>query len=140
MAPDSLDELADACAVRFIEMYLKVPGWKCENFGKRIWHEVMYYLHGDRPGTLRRIEKNEVGEIPEAVTMPEPVESESTADSMGDIIGSQPYWRNVVIDCYKAKTYKGFVLAISAYCGRRWIYDHAARLHHLYKQTRRSNV
>lgn len=128
---DDMMILADACAIRFIEQYLKHEDWMCRKFAPRVMLEVKYYLYN------RKAKREEPVQIDNNVQEAEHVRPEDTGHILGDIIASNKYWRNVLLDCYKAKSYKAFILGISSYSRRRWIYDHAERLHLLYKYTRR---
>lgn len=128
---DDLMILADSCAIRFIEQYLKHETWFCRKFASRIMLEVRYFLYN------RNVVRDPPVPIPDNIQEAALDKPEDTTSILGDIIISNQYWRNILLDCYKAKAYKAFILCIDKYSSRRWIYDHAARLHLLYKYTRR---
>lgn len=119
-------------STRFIEMYLKNPEWYCKSFGKRIHFEVLFFLYD-------RKKKNEIQteEIEENIQQKDKDYVEDTTFVIQDIMSDTVYWRNILLNCYKSRSYKSFILSIEPIVGRKWIYDHAKRLHKLYINTRK---
>lgn len=126
------NELSYEASTRFCEMYLKNPLWYCRSFRNRIYLEVLFFLYSPK---FRREPEEEL--LPNT-KMEEKLVEEDDNFVIEDIMSDTPYWRNILINCYKSKSYKSFILSIEPIVGRSWIYDHARRLHKLYKFTRRS--
>jgi len=120
-------------STRFMEMYLKNPEWVCRSFAARLNLEVIYHLYNKKNKQLDKLE--DISTQP--ISNPEPVQQEDTRFVIEDIMSDTVYWRNVLMNCYRSKSYRSFILSIEPIVGRRWIYDRAQRLHKLYKNTRR---
>ena len=69
------------------------------------------------------------------VPAPTPEYGEDTRTYLQDIL-ELPQGRKIVVDVYRATSYKKAILAIAQYTSKRVIYDHAARLKLLYDYTR----
>lgn len=132
MDNERLDELAYESSTRFIEMYLKNPDWECRSFRNRIYLEVLFFLYSPKA------KQQPHEELDETVHTPEPEYEEDTRFVIEDIMSDTTYWRNVLMDCWRSKTYRSFILTINQYVDKKWIYDHAIRLHKLYVYTRKS--
>jgi hypothetical protein len=133
MPKDTIEELAYDASTRFIEMYMKDSNWECRSFRNRIYLEVLFFLYSKK-------KKNEKcqDELDVNMASPEKEHDEDTRFVIEDLMSDTVYWRNVLIDCYKAKSYKAFIITINAYLDKKFIYDHAVRLHKLYIHTRRN--
>lgn len=123
-------------STNFISMYLKHPNWRCKSFRNRLYLEVKYQLHNPQ---IKRIGVVKFVEIPETLEVKEKELKEDVRWILEDIKFSQPeFYSTILFDCYRARTYKSFILKLSTYVRKRWIYDHSSRLHNLYKNTRRN--
>lgn len=132
---DRMQDIAYEASTRFVEMYLKNPEWTCKSFGKRLHFEVLYFLYDNKKG--KRIHENSEDISQMQIEAEVKDEVEDTRFVIEDIMSDTVYWRNILLNCYRSRTYRSFILSIEPIVGRRWIYDHSARLYKLYKNTRR---
>lgn len=122
-------------ASNFISIYLKRPGWICESFRNRIYLEIKYELYNPKKKKYDQIKQTE---LDESICKDLPQEKEDSIWVLEDLKFSFPEkYSKILFDCYKARSYKSFILTISKYLTKRQIYDHALRLNVLYKNTRR---
>lgn len=127
-------EHAWRASTSFIEMYLKHSEWRCISFRNRIYLEVKYQLYNPKVQREDAISWSPLEDVP--TTLVDDVED--TRWVLEDIANSQPqYYSTILFDCYKSRTYKSFILKLSTYICKRWIYDNAKKLNYLYKYTRR---
>lgn len=119
-------------STRFMEMYLKNPNWVCSAFAFRIDCEVKYILYNKKQ---RQFDSE--SEIPPDHILPQPTKKENIDNVIEDLMEDSVYWRNILIDCYRAKSFKAFVTKMSAYHDRAFMEEHILRLKALYKHTRR---
>jgi hypothetical protein len=123
-------------STRFIEMYLKHSEWMCKSFRNRLYLEVKYQLYNDKKKKQDFYLSDE--EVSETIqNLPKP-ETEDYLWVLEDLKFDKPeYYKKIMFDCYTSRTYKQFILKLSEYTSKRWIYDYSIRLNKLYKYTRR---
>jgi hypothetical protein len=122
-------------STRFIEMYLKYPNWKCKSFRNRVYLEVKYQLYNPK---VQRDDAIKWAPLEDAIILEKKEEDEDTRWVLEDLKSSQPdLYSTILFDCYKSRTYKSFILKLSTYTSKRFIYDNAKKLNYLYKYTRR---
>lgn len=124
-------EKATDAAFRFLEMYIKHEDWECFNFPVRLGLDVQFILHNRQ---LQAWDKVEV--IPKSFYK-EPDQQEDVDFVLNDIKSESENWKEIFIICYRAKSFKSFILELDKIENRQWIYDHVKRLKCLYKYTRR---
>lgn len=130
---EQIDFISDDASMRFIEMYLKYPSWSCRSFPSRLRHEVLYQMYNRKKKLLdKTVSINNI-----EIESTDNFKKENTDFVIQDIICDTIYWRNVFLNCYKARSFKSFVLSLTQFVSKRWVLDHAARLKKLYKFTRR---
>ena len=124
-------ERAESAAIRFLQMYLNHKNWSCYNFPVRLGLDVTYVLY-------RKEQRNidNMYQLNYNLTAPEPVSKENLDSVLEDIQADSIHWKKIFLLCYKARSYKKFILDLSEIESKRFIYDHAARLHKIYKRLR----
>lgn len=127
-----MDELSHDASIRFIEQYIKNDNYICIQFSTRLNHEALFALYNKKTKTKDQHETALYDNVE--------VQVESKEDDrfvIEDIMSDTTYWRNVLQDCYRATSFKKFLLTINQYVSVQWIVDHVKRLKKLYKNTRR---
>ena len=130
-----VDTLSEDAALRYMEMYLKDEKWFATNIVKRLDFDILYVLYNkkQRQHDLESIELDTTLEI----YPPERIIEESLETVIEDFMEDSIYWRNILLDCYKSRSFKEFITKLSAYENRKFCEDHIERLKNLYKNTRR---
>jgi hypothetical protein len=123
---------------RYMERYFRNPDYRASAPRALMVYDAMYILYDIRvpSGDRRWYARNApIPNIPEVIAEVQP-EREDIRWALLDIAMGHPDYQHVLITCYRAKTYRTFILTISGYTPRRWIYDYARRLNYLYRMTR----
>ena len=135
--PD-LEDFAYEASTRFMEMYSpqkKNPNWRCQSFSYRVGCEVRYLLYNKKQ---QRIDQELDFDPAMECEGPAPSRWESLDHVIEDLMEDTPWWRNVLLDCYKARSFKAFITSIAAYQDREFCETHILRLKDLYKNTRKT--
>ncbi len=143
LTDDEESEMSHDSASRLLSQYLKHPGYRVRNFRIRVRDECLYRLfdggHQDRPG--KKIEREMMPiESAEHVKSGNGNGHEDTTFSFQDIMTEHPRGSQMIIDLFRARSYREAIQSIASYATRRWIFDHAVRLRYVYKHTRRRNA
>lgn len=127
-----MEEISHDASIRFIEQYIRNTEYVCMQFSSRLNKEALFALYD------KKIKAKDRNEMPlyEDMSICVDVKEDDTW-VIEDIMSDTIYWRNVLLDCYKATSFKKFLITISAYVSVQWITDHVKRLKKLYKNTRR---
>jgi hypothetical protein len=128
---EEIEDLSHLSATRFIENYLSKDHWICKYFAKRINFEVIFYLYPRSKRSDSDVELMEELEYEEVKEEPENLNF-----VLQEIKDDTEEWEKIFLLCNKAKTYKDFIIGITAYVTKQWIYDHAKRLYKFYYNTR----
>lgn len=137
------EEMSHDASSRLLSQYLKHPGYRVRNFRVRVRDECMFRLfdggHQDRPS--KKIEREMMPlEAAEQVKSGNGNGHEDISFSFQDIMTEHPMGAQIIIDLFKARSYREAVESIASYATKRWLYDHAVRLKYVYKHTRRKNA
>ena len=126
--------LSEEATLRFMEMYLKNPNWSATSIVKRIDFDVLYIMYNKK-----QIQHDKESEhLNEELEVKQNIVYEEDTDSViEDLMKDSVYWRNILLDCYKARSFRGFITKLSAYENRKFCEDHMERLKKLYKHTRK---
>lgn len=123
-------------STQFVQMYLKNPNWYCNSFRNRIYLDIINTLHKPKvrkhdDAKLQPLDDNQA-ELPKAV-------KEDDGWVLEDVKFDHPdKYKWIMFECYRARTFKSFILKLSTKIPKRWIYDNATKLNKLYKFTRRN--
>lgn len=132
MDEDRIQELSWDASTRFIEQYLKRSSYSCQMFSTRLNSEALYALYNRKRKSREKFETR----LFDTIEIKEPEYKEDTRWVLEDLKSDTEHWKRLFIDCYKAKSYKSFLLKASEYVSVRWITDHQQRLKKLYRHTR----
>jgi hypothetical protein len=143
LAESEVGEMAHDSSSRLLSQYLKHPGYRVKNFRRRVWLECQYHLfdggHQDRPG--KEIDRKMLPiEAAEKVKSDNGNGHEETIFSFQDIVTEHPRGAQMIIDIFRAKSYRDAIETIAEYTSKRWMLDHAIRLKYVYRNTRRGKV
>ena len=140
LTEDEEAEMAHDSASRLLSQYLKHSGYRVRNFKIRVRDECLYRLfdggHQDRPG--KKIEREMLPiEAAEHVKSGNGNGHEDTTYSFKDIMTDHPCGAQIIIDLFRARSYREAIESIASYATKRWMLDHAVRLKYVYKHTRK---
>lgn len=135
-----IEEAAYDATSRLLIRYTTNCSYRSTNVLGSIYWECRFILHDKRHKSSNRYWAEHNKEWHDGLNLiAKPVKSkESTDHVLLDIIAGHPSWKQVFLDVYKSSSYKRFILTLSTYSPKQWIYDYAARLKLLYKYTRMS--
>ena len=141
MDEERFDRVVNDATMNLLEYYLKKDDYVVKFFNQRLLQEVrriLYLPHG-RLANDNKWEKRTVqlDETYDSIAAPTAVEAIDLTYALQDVLTEHPRGRQIVIDIYRARTYKAAILTISTYVDKRWIYDRAEKLYRVYKFTRR---
>jgi hypothetical protein len=143
MIEKEISDMTHDAASRLCARYLRPEGYRVRFFRKTMWRECQHQLfdggHQDRPGkqmerTMLPIEA--AGEVKSGNGNGH----EETEYSFQDIVTDHPCGEQVIIDIFKAKSYREAIETIAEYVSKRWMLDHAVRLKFVYRNTRGGRV
>jgi len=136
--PDYRIEMTYNALHRYMERYTRDQDFSARNVRSVLYLSAIHVLYEQGPTSDRRWQDRNISLSPEFEIAMEPKpEHEDIRWALLDIAMGHPDYKHVLVSCYRARSYRAFILHIEAYTPRRWIYDYAYRLHHLYKMTRR---
>lgn len=133
----NVPEMAYECSTRFMEMYSpkkKNPNWRCQSFSYRVGCEAKYFLYNKKQ---RQVDMEVQLDPNFEYEAPARQEKESLDRVIEDLMEDSEYWRNILLDCYKARSFKAFITSIAQYQDREFCETHILRLKDLYKNTRK---
>jgi len=140
--PES-DEMSHDSASRLLSQYLKHPGYRVTNFRRRVYFECQYQLfdggHQDRPSKAIKRKMVPLDAVTE-VKAGNGNGHEDTSYSLQDILSDHPQGAQIIIDIFRSKSYREAMETVSTYVSKRWLFDHAVRLKHVYRNTRRRHA
>jgi hypothetical protein len=141
MSPDRAMQIAQDGAVNLMEYYLKKRDYVVRFFNKRMQHiirEILYSKYGRHANDNRWEQHNiQLDDEHNEIACKEEEEKLDLTYALEDILSEHPDGKRIVIDIYRARTYKSAILTINKYVSKRWIYDRAEKLYRVYKYTRR---
>lgn len=138
---EKTEQITHDAASRFVEQYLKRPGFWVEHFAVRIKWEVKYFLfdggHKDRPKQMAEMNTVSLETVEPVVKEKEPAENRK--DFIEDIYRGHGLGTDILLAIIHASSFSAAVLGAAEIAGKSWCYDHAAKLREVYRMTRRAN-
>lgn len=137
---DRFNQIVDDATANLLEYYVRKPEYVVRHFKTRIFQEIRRVLYAPygRDACDKGWNEHHVQLDDEHFTIPQPeVETNDLTYALQDILSEHPKGKQIVIDIYRAQSYKQAILTIAGYVDKRWIYDRAQQLHRVYKHTRR---
>lgn len=137
---DRFNQVVDDATANLLEYYVRKPDYYIRHFKTRIHQElarVLYAPYG-RGACDKRWNEHHVQLDEDHYTIPQ-VEEEKLdlTYALQDLLSEHTKGKQIVIDIYRATSYKQAILTIAKYVDKRWIYDRAEKLYRVYRFTRR---
>lgn len=131
--PEKVYDVAVDAAARLTERIKRRPEYHVRVFRSSLYLEVKFALHNNK---IQCWDK-ELPLIEEHYLIPNPTKEygEDLRDPLQDIL-ALPNGKKIVMALYRASSYRKAILHIATFVPKRIIYDHAGRLHDIYKHTR----
>lgn len=134
---DRIEEIAHDAAALIIARYLKSPEYTVRRFYAALWdaaQEIMFDGHRRRQKSFedRQISMPPERQIFERYT--DEMINPSTA--LDELVADHAQGKRIAIDLSRSKSYAMAIRRISCYVERQWIYEHAEKLHTIFKTLR----
>lgn len=131
---ERIEELAHEASARFIEQYLKHPGYEVRNFGCRIRYDVRHVMYDRERKKQKSFEAHQelMGETEKYPTQDREPQRFSPASALDELVADHPRGKKIAADLYRTRNYRLAVKRIAVYVERRWIYEHAEALHQIF--------
>jgi hypothetical protein len=133
---EKLEEIAHDAAAQFIAMYLKRPGYSVRCFSARIEKDVLNLMFGRARNKQDAFEDS-------VLTTDHALKAERRArenivpqTALDDLVAEHELGKKIAADLYRSRSYAVAVRRISAYVDQRWIYQHAEKMHFVFKTFR----
>ena len=138
--PDRFSQIVNDATTNLMEYYVRKPNYYIRHFKTRIHQElnrVLYTPYG-RDACDKRWNAHHIQLDEDHYTIPQQEEEKlDLTYSLQDILTEHPKGKQIVIDIYRASSYKQAILTIAQYVDKRWIYDRCEKLYRVYRFTRR---
>ncbi len=158
-------EMAHDAAAQFIAQYLKHSDYNVRCFSARIKRDVLNVMFGRarnkqdsfEDGQLQWIEPVGVSSWQENYRKDKPIaknnnrrgkweaaipsresqkESFNPSTALDELVSDHPQGKKIAADLYRSRSYSTAVRRIAAYVGREWVYQHAEKMHFIFKTFR----
>jgi hypothetical protein len=135
------EDIAHEATSRLIERYLKKPGYHVRSFASMLRTEIRHVVtnggHNNRPSA--EIERT-MGCIDDSIIADEREQQEDRRYFVEDIRSEHLEGERILLDLFRATTFRAAVLQLSTYVDKRWLYDRSVKLRTVYRMTRRRKV
>jgi hypothetical protein len=132
------EEIAHEATSRLIERYLKNPAYHVRSFSGILRTEVLHVVTGGVKNGRPCVEiERTMASIDEGVITDTRQSKGDERTYFDDLRTEHPEGDRIILDLYRATTFRAAVLRLSEYVDRRWLYDRSAKLRTVYKMTRR---
>jgi hypothetical protein len=134
----AMEDLAHEASTRLISRYLTTPGYIVRRFPRVLRDDVTNVMtdggHQDRPKATAMRETVEADD-----TLPAECREakDDVRDFARDLESEHPRGAEILVDIYRATSFRAAMLKLAEYVDKRWLYDRAVKLRTVYRMTRR---
>jgi hypothetical protein len=138
MDRSAMEDAAHEASTRLISRYLRNPEYLVRRFPKILHREVLHVMtdggHQDRP---KAVALRETIEVDDTLAARLPEAQEDARFYAQDLETEHPRGREILVDIYRATSFRAGMLKLAEYVDKRWLLDRAVKLRTVYKMTRR---
>lgn len=138
---EKLEEFSHDAAAQFIAQYLKHADYNVRNFPARIRRDVLNVMFGRARNKQLAFEDGQIQMYArrsgKTLAIREHLETQiNAATALDELVADHPQGKKIAADLYRSKTYSMAIRRIAVYVGREWIYEHAEKMHFVFKTFR----
>ncbi len=135
---ERIREYAHDAAAQFIAQYLKHSDYSVRSFSGRIRRDVLNVMFGRARNKQDSFEDEQLQHEDAFIDKHGGNGHEAINPGTGleDLVAEHPEGKKIAADLYRSRSYTVAVRRIAAYVERGWIYEHAERLHYIFKTFR----
>lgn len=140
LTPSQLKEKAHDATMLFLGMLKKgyqadpAHPWRCQYFKARMMFDVRVVLY--RKDYREESHEELDAQLPSTLLYKAP-EERADYDEMFHELMQSPYSNTIILELYRHKSYKDFILAVARFVPKSWIYNRAVALKAIFKHTRK---
>lgn len=135
---EKLEEFAHDAAAQFITQYLKHADYSVRSFSGRIKRDVLNVMFGRarnkqysfEDGQLQHDDSYPGGGVDSRVS------EINLSTALDDLVADHEQGKKIAADLYRSRSYRVAVRRIAVYVEREWIYQHAEKMHCVFKTFR----
>jgi hypothetical protein len=134
-------EFAHDAAAQFISQYLKHADYNVRSFSARIRRDVLNVMFGRKRNKQNAFEDGLV-QILSPYSRTQIIDGQmlqqhmNSSTALDELIADHPQGMKIAADLARSKSYSQAIRRIAIYVGREWIYEHAEKMHHVWKTFR----
>lgn len=134
---EKLEEFAHDAAAQFIVQYLKHDDYSVRSFSGRIRRDVLNVMFGRARNKQDSFEDGQMQHDDCFIDLSHPThEAINPRTALDELVADHSMGKKIAADLYRSKSYTMAVRRIAAYAGREWVYQHAEKLHSVFKTFR----
>ena len=135
------EDIAHEATARLIERYLRKPDYRVRSFSSTLRTEILHVVtnggHSNRPSA--QIERTMTC-VDDSMVADQREQGDDNRYFVDDIRSEHPQGERILLDLFRATTFRGAVLQLATYVDRRWLYDRSYKLRTVYRMTRRKRA